>query len=73
MKRKQSGQVVVEYALLLFVSMTMAVSLYHALNDYLIDNPDSLLNNYLGEFRQVFGGPGNSGLSSQYKYFSIRK
>jgi hypothetical protein len=70
--KNEKGQTSVEYVLLIAVMITIAVTFFGKLNEYIITNPDSVLNRYLGGFQQVLGSPdGNSGVSGSYKRFRL--
>lgn len=68
----QKGQTMVEYILLLAVVISITVSLFRKLNDYLLNDPNSINNQYLNSYRSVFQG-GNAGFRGQYKSFTIRR
>ena len=71
--KDQKGQTSVEYILLVAVMIIIAIAFFDKVNKFVLDNPDSLVNRYLGGFQNVFGSPesGNSGVSGQYKTFRL--
>tara|TARA_B100001971_G_scaffold111365_1_gene102445 strand:- start:77357 stop:77629 length:273 start_codon:yes stop_codon:yes gene_type:complete len=68
----QIGQTSVEYILLIVVIVVVASSVFEKLEGFLISNPDSLKNKYLGGYSSMFSGS-NGSFQGEYKYFSIRK
>lgn len=68
----QLGQTSVEYILMIVVVVVVASSVFEKLEGYLISNPDSLKNRYLGGYSNMFSGS-NGSFQGQYKFFSIRK
>jgi uncharacterized protein (UPF0333 family) len=66
----EKGQASLEYILLVAVMITLAISFFGKVNEYVIDNPDSLLNSYLGGFQNVLGSSGN-GVNANYKRFNL--
>lgn len=68
----QEGQTSVEYILLLLVVVTVGFSVFKKIDEYLVSNPDSLINIYLESFKEVFGA-GHSGVNLKYKRFFIRR
>ncbi|MBT4793295.1 MAG: hypothetical protein HON90_17120 [Halobacteriovoraceae bacterium] len=72
MVSNQKGQTLVEYILLITVVVTVTVSLFHKLDEYLISNPDSFQNQYINSYRSTFQGQ-NGGFSGQYQYFTVRR
>jgi len=71
--RNQKGQTSVEYVLLLVVMISLSITFFNKITDLVVDNPDSLVNRYLGGFTNVFGSPagGTSGVSGEYKRFRL--
>lgn len=69
--KNEKGQTSVEYVLLLVVMISLSITFFNKVNDFIIDNPDSLVNRYLGGFRNVFGSSGSAGVSAQYKRFRL--
>lgn len=69
---KDTGQTSVEYILLIVVIVAIASSLFTQLEGYLITNPDSLKNRYLGGYSQMFSGA-NGSFQGQYKRFTVRR
>lgn len=69
---KEAGQTSVEYILLIVVVVAIATSLFNQLEGYLISNPDSLKNQYLGGYSQMFSGS-NGGFQGEYKRFTVRR
>ena len=70
-KLGQLGQTMVEYILLIAVVTLITNSLFVKLDEYLITNPDSFQNKYLGSYASTFSGE-NPGFQGQYKYFTVR-
>lgn len=72
MKKKiklgEKGQSSVEYILLVGVMISVAVAFFGKLNDYLLDNPDSMLNSYLAGYENVFN---SDGVNASYKRFDL--
>ena len=73
MMKDEQGQTSVEYVLLLAVMIFIAIAFFEKVNAFVVDNPDSLMNRYLGGFTRVLGSPatGNNGVDGQYKTFSL--
>ncbi len=71
--KDQDGQTSVEYILLVAVIIFIAISFIDKVNKYVIENPDSLVNAYLGGFEKIFGssGAGSGGVNGQYKTFTL--
>ena len=71
--KNEKGQTAVEYILLLAVMIFIAIAFFEKVNAFVVDNPDSLLNRYLGGFTNILGSPsgGTTGVSGQYKRFSL--
>ncbi len=67
----QQGQTMVEYLLLIMVVMLILNSVFIKLNEYLLTNPDSFQNRYLGIYDRVFNT--KSGDGWQYKRFYVRR
>lgn len=59
-----------EYILLVAVMITVGLSFFDRFEDYLINNPDSFINGFLGTYTRVFTG---NGINGQYKRFNIRR
>ncbi len=72
MKKKnrlnEKGQTSVEYILLVGVMISIAITFFGKLNEYLLDNPDSMLNSYLAGYDNVFG---SDGVNATYKRFNL--
>lgn len=72
MKKKiklgEKGQSSVEYILLVGVMISVAIAFFGKLNDYLLDNPDSMLNVYLAGYENVFN---SDGVNATYKRFRL--
>lgn len=68
----QAGQTSVEYILMLVVVIFVAGSVFEKLEGFLISDPDSLKNTYLGEYGDMFSGQ-NGSFQGQYKYFTIKR
>lgn len=66
------GQASVEYILLIVIMITISISVFAKLEGYLLTNPDSFKNRYLGAYKNMFGG-NNGSFQSQYKWFTIRR
>jgi len=68
---KDKGQTSVEYILLISVIAIIATSLFKNIDAYLVSNPDSVINEYLGALSTTFGNSGNG--QFQYKRFVLRR
>lgn len=68
----QIGQTSVEYILLIVVVVVVAQSVFGKLEGFLISNPDSIKNKYLGGYANMFGGS-NASFQGQYKRFTVRR
>ena len=68
----QKGQTSVEYILLLVVVIAVGSALFKKVEGYLISDPDSLRNTYLGEYQDMFSGQ-NGSFQGQYKRFTIKR
>lgn len=62
-----------EYILLLVVMISLSITFFNKVTAFVVDNPDSLVNRYLGGFKNVFGSSGSAGVSAQYKRFRLPK
>jgi hypothetical protein len=69
-KLGQAGQTSVEYILLISVMFFVSQSVFKKLEGYLLTNPDSFKNEYLGAYKNMFNG---GQLNSQYKWFTVRR
>ncbi len=63
----QWGQTAVEYLLMLAVSIGLGITFTKKVQAYLVENPDSYINNYLNSYRQIF----NSGSPGGYKRYRL--
>jgi Flp pilus assembly pilin Flp len=68
--KSQKGQTSVEYILMIVVVSILSMSVFKKLEGYLISNPDSFKNTYLGKYKNMFEG-GSTNL--QYKQFTLRR
>ena len=68
----QLGQTSVEYIMLIVVVVAVSSSVFEKLEGFLISNPDSIKNKYLGGYASMFGGS-NGSFQGQYRYFSVRR
>lgn len=66
----EKGQTSVEYILMIVVVAIVATSIFGKLEGYLISNPDSFKNRYLGQYKNMFEA-GNANLA--YKYFTLKR
>ncbi len=66
----EKGQTSVEYILLLAVVAVVMTSVFGKLEGYLLSNPDSFKNRYLGNYKTMFDG-GSTNLA--YKFFTIKR
>jgi hypothetical protein len=66
----EKGQTMVEYTLMLVVIVSIMFSVFDKLEDYLINNPDSMQKKYLNQFQSTFAGQ-NGSFEGQYRYFRI--
>lgn len=70
MKLNDCGQTMVEYTLMIVVIISIMTSMFRQLEGYLVDNPDSLQNSYLNNFKENFQG-NNASFSGQYSQYRI--
>lgn len=68
----QKGQTFVEYLLVIVVVVAVANTIFNKLEDYLLNNPDSIQNQYLSGFRNSVQGQ-NEDFSGQFRFFKIRR
>ena len=68
--KNEKGQTSVEYILMIVVVAIVATSIFGKLEGYLISNPDSFKNRYLGQYKNMFEA-GNANLA--YKYFTLKR
>lgn len=61
----QAGQTMIEYILLLSVILGIAYGAFKKIEDYMVNNPDSFVSGYLGDFGTIFNAEG------RYKRFRI--
>jgi hypothetical protein len=66
------GQSSVEYILLIAAIVAVMLPLFEKLQGYIIDNPDSMVKEYVSSFRKIFNGPGG-GSNLKFKSFVIRR
>lgn len=66
----QKGQTSVEYILMIVCVAIVATSIFKKLEGYLISNPDSFKNRYLGQYKDSFNG---GSVNAEYKYFTLRR
>ncbi len=64
----QKGQTSVEYILLVGVMITVSITFFKKVEDFIIKNPNSYINKALGGYERAFRGNG-----SQYKTFTLRR
>jgi len=64
---KQSGQTSMEYLLMLAVSIGLGMTFMKKVQEYLVDNPNSYINNYLNSYKEIF----SSGSPGGYKRYRI--
>jgi hypothetical protein len=69
-KLGQAGQTSVEYILLISVVFFVSQAVFKKLEGYLLTNPDSFKNEYLGAYKNMFNG---GRVNSQYKWFTVRR
>lgn len=69
---KEKGQTSVEYILMILVVIFVGGAMFKKVEGFLISNPDSLKNTYLGDYKDMFGGD-NGGFRGQYKRFTIKR
>ena len=67
-RNSQKGQTSVEYILLVGVMIFISIGVFKQIREYVVTNPDSMVNRYLSSFDQQFGGGGG-----RFKYFSLKK
>lgn len=63
----QKGQTSVEYILLVGVMIVVSITFFKKVREYLLTNPDSVINTYLGGYESSF----NSG--NGYKRFRLNR
>jgi len=68
----QKGQTSVEYILLISIIFVVSASVFKKIEGYLLTNPDSFKNQYLGAYKNMFGGR-NGSTQLDYKWFTIRR
>lgn len=71
-KLGQSGQTAVEYILMIVVIIFVATGVFKKIEEYLITNPDSMINLYLSSYKTAFGGA-EGGFTGAYRFFNIRR
>jgi hypothetical protein len=62
------GQTVVEYMLMIAMSVGLGIAVFNQLNDYLIKNPNGLVGARLNQFKKDL----SSDSSGRYKRFPIK-
>lgn len=67
-ENKEKGQTMVEYIMLIAVVTIVLLGIFRNLEAYMVSNPDSFLNRYLGGFSATFSQGNGS-----YKFFTIRR
>lgn len=65
--KSQIGQTAVEYLLLMVVAVSLGLTFFKKMNEYLIENPDGLIARPLNSFKQRL----NSDTEGRYKYYPI--
>lgn len=66
----QKGQTSVEYILMIVCMVVVATSVFKKLEGYLISNPDSFRNKYLGQYKNMFQG---GHVNTSYKSFTLKR
>jgi hypothetical protein len=66
--KNDKGQTVLEYILMISVSVFIGLAVLSKLNDYLIKKPNSVLNGHLNKFKSDFSKNGGD----RYKKFPLR-
>lgn len=69
-KLGEAGQTSVEYILLIAVIFVISASVFKKLEGYLLTDPDSFKNRYLGAYKNMFDG---GRVNASYKAFTIRR
>jgi hypothetical protein len=68
----EAGQTSVEYIMMIFVVVTVATAVFEKLEGYILTNPNSIKNQYLGTYKNMFSGS-NGSFNGQYKWFTVKK
>jgi hypothetical protein len=70
--KNQAGQTSVEYILLVSVMIMLSFTFFEKVNEYVLTNPDSLINKYLSQSQRFFGSENSGGgIDGNYKTFSL--
>ncbi|MFP5458791.1 MAG: hypothetical protein ACLGG7_08665 [Bacteriovoracia bacterium] len=64
--KNQQGQTSLEYILLVSVMISLAFVFFGKVNEYVLTNPDSMINTYLGKFT-------SGGIVGNYKTFNLQR
>jgi hypothetical protein len=66
----QKGQTSVEYIMMIALVAVVSMSVFRKVEGYLISNPDSFKNRYLGQYKNMFE---NGSVNLQYKHFTLKR
>ncbi len=66
--KSQRGQTAVEYLLLMAVSVSLGLTFFKKMDEYIIKNPNGLIGKPLKTFQRELGTP-----EGRYKTFPLRK
>lgn len=70
--KNQAGQTSVEYILLVSVMIMLSFTFFKKVNEYVLTNPDSLINKYLSQSQRFFGSENSGGgIDGNYKRFTL--
>jgi len=67
LKSCQKGQTSVEYILLVGVMIFISIAFFKQVRDYMVRNPDSVINRYLGGFDATFNS------ANKFKTFRLAR
>lgn len=70
-KRRQLGQTMVEYVLILAVVVSVAFAVFRRIDEFLVSNPDSFQNRYLRGFASILGNSADTSVRARYKRYRI--
>ena len=68
MRKSQKGQTAVEYLLMVVVAVSLGITLFNRLDEYLIKNPNGMIAKPLKQFKNLM----NSDSSGRYRRFPLR-
>jgi len=67
--KSKKGQTSVEYLLMISVAVSLGITVFNKMNEYLIKNPDGMIGRPLKQFKDKF----SADPAGRYRYYRIVK